>query len=120
MVYKGQKPPIVPWLLQREYAQHRSIDAGLPLDFRDWRDEQRRKVSRLKRANGRHVVRMVIHPDELAAWSRQTGRRLNEETRTALAEELWSAGVGRARRSTRANNEVITIKDNTEVEQPTR
>ena len=109
MVYKGQKPPIVAWLLEREYAQHRALDAALPPDFREWRNEQRWRVTRLRKANGRSVVRMVIHPIELAAWARQTGRQPNETSRTALAEELWASGVGRPSRSRRSDPEVRDI-----------
>ena len=101
MLYKGEIPPIVPWLLEREYAQHQRIDPGLPPSFRAWRDQQLQKVSTLKRAGGRKIVRMVVHPDELKAWASRAGQSVGEEIRTVFAEQLWLSGIGRRRTGTR-------------------
>ena len=107
MLYKGEIPPIVPWLLEREYAQHQAIDAGLPVSFRIWRDQQLWKVQGLKRQAGRKVVRMVVHPEELAAWASSAGQSISEEIRTAFAEQLWLSGVGRMRKGTRGKTHVV-------------
>lgn len=113
MLYKGEIPPIVPWLLEREYAQHQSIDPELPPSFRGWRDQQLWKVATLKRARGRKIVRMVVHPDELKAWASQAGQSVSEEIRMVFAERLWLSGIGRRRTGTRGRTHAADAAQST-------
>ena len=88
---------IVPWLLEREYARHRSLDPTLPAAFYEWRTRQLHEADRLARRDGAQVVRMVIHPVELEAWARRNRRTVVELARTTFANALWDAGIGRPR-----------------------
>ena len=90
---------VVPWLLEREYAQHRSLDPALPETFRQWLNRQHREVARLKKLYGGTVTKLVIHPAELETWARQTKCQLSEAARAAFASELWATGIGRPRAS---------------------
>jgi hypothetical protein len=84
---------VLPWLLEREYRQHRSLDpTGLPKTFIAWRKEARARAARLARLRIGRVVRVVIHPGELESWARQNGRPVNDETRLSLAELIWRLG----------------------------
>jgi hypothetical protein len=75
----------VPWFLEREYPQHRRLDPqGLPPTFAMWR-ARARKLARL--TEGR-AVRVIIHPGELEAWTRQIGCTVNDEARSAFAKIL--------------------------------
>ena len=91
-------PIIVSWLLEREYARHRSLDPTLPAAFDEWRTRQWHEADRLARRDGAHVVRMVIHPVELEAWARRHRCIVDELARATFAKALWKAGIGRGSR----------------------
>jgi hypothetical protein len=81
---------IVPWLLEREYRQHRALDpTGLPKTFDAWRKEAQAHAIGLARLRVRRVVQVVIHPGELEAWARQAGRPVDDEARFNFAEIVW-------------------------------
>jgi hypothetical protein len=83
----------MPWLLEREYRQHRGLDpTGLPKTFVAWRKEARVRAIKLARLHIGRVVRVVIHPGELEAWARQTGRPVDDEARFSFAEIVWRRG----------------------------
>jgi hypothetical protein len=79
-----------PWFLAREYRQHRSLDPeGLPPTFAEWRQTASARAAQLARLTKGHIVPVVIHPGELEAWVRQTGRVVDDGARSAFAEALW-------------------------------
>ena len=81
---------VVPWLLEREYRQHRMLDVeGLPPTFEAWHAiaiawAERRCFGRRQR-----TARVVVHPAELEAWARATGRRIDEQARQEFAQMIW-------------------------------
>ena len=84
---------VIPWLLPREYRQHRILDReGLPPTFTGWHAMAIRQAARVAQT-GRHprIVRVVVHPAELEAWSQETRRRVDSQTRLDFAETLWRA-----------------------------
>jgi hypothetical protein len=84
----------VPWFLEREYRQHRSLDPrGLPETFAEWRQTAIIRAGPLAWSTKRRIVRVVIHPGELEAWARQSGRTVDDEARSAFAKALWLAVV---------------------------
>jgi hypothetical protein len=85
----GPKFP-APWFLKREYRQHRSLDPeGLPPTFAEWLQTASARAAQLARLTKGHIVPVVIHPGELEAWVRQTGRVVDDGARSAFAEALW-------------------------------
>ena len=89
---------VIPWLLEREYQQHRNLDYyGLPEAFEEWRQGANALTDQLSRVTGRRVVKVVMHPGELEEWARRTGRAVSAKMRSDFAETLWqdeSAGSG--------------------------
>jgi hypothetical protein len=89
---------VVPWLLEREYRRHRVLDAELPLTYAkrlaslDKRLEQEADEPK----HGR-IVKVVIHPAEIATWARREGREVNERYRSDYADLLWRIDDGRRR-----------------------
>ena len=54
---------VIPWLLVREYQQHRNLDYyGLPETFEEWREAANALANQLARVTGRRIVKVVIHP----------------------------------------------------------
>ena len=87
---------VVPWLLEREYRQHRGLDPeGLPETFDEWHEIAQRLTSLLLRTTGKRVVKMVIHAGELETWARMTGCQIDRHSRIAYARKLWNEGGGR-------------------------
>jgi hypothetical protein len=88
---------VIPWLLEREYQQHRNLDYyGLPETFGAWREAAGKLAAQLSRVTGRRVVKVVIHPGELEEWARRTGRAVSAKRRSDFAEALWrveNAGI---------------------------
>jgi hypothetical protein len=83
---------VIPWLLEREYQQHRNLDYyGLPETFEAWQEIASALADQLSRVIGRRVVKVVIHPGELEEWARRKGRAVSTEARTDLARTLWRA-----------------------------
>ena len=65
----------MPWLLEREYRQHRNLDfEGLPETFAVWR-ETASDAGYRARARRRRVVKVVIYPGELEEWEWRLGRQ---------------------------------------------
>jgi hypothetical protein len=84
---------IIPWLLEREYRQHRGLDpTGLPKTFVSWRKEAQARAVRMARLRVGRVVRVVIHPGELEAWARHAERPVDDEARFNFAEIVWRRG----------------------------
>jgi hypothetical protein len=84
---------VIPWLLPREYRQHRILDPdGLTPTFKGWHAVAIRQATREARAGRRpRIVKVVIHPAELEAWSRETGCRIDGQTRADFLEMVWQA-----------------------------
>jgi hypothetical protein len=86
---------VMPWLLEREYRQHRNLDYdGLPETFAVWRETASIAGSHV-RAGHRRVVKVIIHPGELEEWARQTGQAVSARARSDFAEMLWQVEMGR-------------------------
>jgi hypothetical protein len=86
---------VMPWLLEREYRQHRNLDYyGLPETFEVWR-ETASIAGYPVRARHKRVVKVIIHPGELEEWARQTGQTVSARARSDFAEMLWQAELGR-------------------------
>jgi hypothetical protein len=82
----------IPWLLEREYQQHRNLDYyGLPETFEAWQEIASALADQLSRVTGRRVVKVMIHPGELEEWARRKGRAVNTEVRADFARTLWRA-----------------------------
>jgi hypothetical protein len=88
---------VIPWLLKREYQQHRNLDYyGLPETFEEWRGIANALADQLSRVTGRRVVKVVLHPGELEEWARRKGQAVSAKVRSDFAETLWlaeSAGI---------------------------
>ena len=83
---------VIPWLLAREYQQHRNLDYyGLPETFEAWRDVASALADQLSRVTGRRAVKVVLHPGELEEWARRKGRAVSTEVRADFARTLWRA-----------------------------
>lgn len=86
---------VMPWLLEREYQQHRNLDyQGLPETFAVWHETASVAGYRV-RASHRRVVKVIIHPGELEEWARQTGQAVSSQARSDFAERLWQAETSR-------------------------
>ncbi len=86
---------VMPWLLEREYRQHRNLDySGLPKSFAVWR-ETASMAGYHARVRRQRVVKVIIHPGELEEWARQTGQAVSARARTDFAQLLWLAEIGR-------------------------
>jgi hypothetical protein len=83
---------VIPWLLEREYQQHRNLDYyGLPETFEAWRETASALAEQLSRLTGRRLVKVVIHPGELEEFARRTGLGVSVKVRSEFAEALWRA-----------------------------
>ena len=83
---------VIPWLLEREYQQHRNLDYyGLPETFEEWRETASVLADQLSRVTRRRVVKVVIHPGELEEWARRKGQAVSAQVRSDFAETLWRA-----------------------------
>jgi hypothetical protein len=87
---------VVPWLLEREYRRHRVLDADLPLTYAKWLAslDKRLEQEADEPKHGR-IVKVVIHPAEIATWARREGREVNERSRSDYADLLWRIDDGR-------------------------
>ena len=84
----GSRPmvQVMPWLLEREYQQHRNLDYyGLPETFAAWQELASALAGKLSRVTGRRVVKVVIHPGELEEWARRKGRAVDARVRSDFA-----------------------------------
>jgi hypothetical protein len=81
---------VIPWLLEREYPQHRRLDpTGLPKTFVEWRNAAQARAARMTRLSVGCVARVVIHPSELETWARQAGYPIDDDARFSFAEIVW-------------------------------
>src|SRR5262245_39113263 len=88
---------VVPWLLEREYTRHRTLDPSLPVLFKDWREHCLSEIDTLKKTQSGRIVRFVVHPGELEAWTGSCGRAVDAAAREDFARALLDAGRGRYR-----------------------
>jgi hypothetical protein len=83
---------VVPWLLEREYQQHRNLDYyGMPETFDEWRATASALADQLAPVTGRRVVRVVIHPGELEESTRRNGQAVSAQARSDFAGTIWLA-----------------------------
>jgi hypothetical protein len=83
---------VVPWLLEREYQQHRNLDHdGLPETFAAWHEIADAQAEQLFCETGRRIVKVVVHPGELEEWARRTEQVVSAQVRSDFAEILWHA-----------------------------
>ena len=83
---------VIPWLLEREYRQHRSLDQrDLPDRYSEWLTKLTRVVAELAET-GRRVVKMVVHPGELELWAQQSSLSVNDATRRMFAASRYLFG----------------------------
>jgi hypothetical protein len=81
---------VIPYLLEREYQQHRNLDYyGLPATFEEGREAANALAYQLSRVTGRRVVKVVIHPGELEEWARREGFAVSAKVRLNFAATLW-------------------------------
>jgi hypothetical protein len=81
---------VIPWLLEREYQQHRNLDYyGLPEVFEEWREAANVLNEQLARVTRRRVMKVVIHPGELEEWARRKGLTVSAKVRSDFAGSLW-------------------------------
>jgi hypothetical protein len=86
----------MPWLLEREYPQHRNLDPeGLPMTFEEWRQQADVRALELRALHLGRVMRIVIHPGELETWAIQAGRMVDDAARLAFARAVWSSEARR-------------------------
>ena len=80
---------VIPWLLEREYQQHRNLDYyGLPETFEEWRETASVLADQLSRVTRRRVVKVVIHPGELEEWARRKGQAVSAQMRSDFARAV--------------------------------
>jgi hypothetical protein len=83
---------VIPWLLAREYQQHRNLDYyGLPETFEEWRETASALADQLSRVTRRRLVKVVIHPGELEEWARRKGQAVSAQMRSDFARAVWRA-----------------------------
>jgi hypothetical protein len=85
---------VVSWLLKREYRQHRALDPALPLTYTKWLATTDRLQQETDRKRER-VVKVVIHPGEIATWAYREGREVNERARSDYAVFMWRLETNR-------------------------
>jgi hypothetical protein len=82
---------VVPWLLEREYRQHRLLDSKLPATFAAWRAAAGAPLEREGCELSARTVKMVVHPAEVEAWARRVRCEIDDAARSDLARLLWQA-----------------------------
>ena len=85
---------VVSWLLEREYRQHRALDPALPLTYTKWLATTDRLQQEIDEKRER-VVKVVIHPGEIATWAYREGREVNERARSDYAVFMWRLETNR-------------------------
>jgi len=81
----------VPWLLEREYRQHRLLDRRLPATFAAWRAAAGAPLEREGCELSARTMKMVVHPAEVEAWARRVRCEIDDAARSDLARLLWQA-----------------------------
>jgi hypothetical protein len=82
---------VVPWLLEREYRQHRLLDSELPATFAAWRAAAGARLEREGCELSTRTVKMVVHPAEVEAWAQRVRCEIDDTARSDLARLLWQA-----------------------------
>lgn len=73
------------WFTRENFAAHKALDPkGLHATFDEWLHQAEGKLEELKR-HGIVVRPVVIDPNELAAWCRSEGRKVDGAARAAFA-----------------------------------
>jgi len=84
------------WFTPATYAAHRRLDpAGLPRRFDQWR-RRAEEIERIAETQGLTVRRVLLDPQQLAAWCEAHGTDVNSQTRAAFAATLDSRQQGEA------------------------
>jgi hypothetical protein len=78
------KSKIGPAIRDEDYQTFREICSDLPETFGEW-TKNAADIDRRLRARGIVVDRIVIKPDEFAAWTRERGLSRDELARRAFA-----------------------------------
>jgi hypothetical protein len=91
---------VVPWLLEREYQQHRNLDHdGLPETFAAWHEIADAQAEQLSCETGRRIVKVVVHPGELEEWARRRKLVVNSRLRSDFADMLWQVEAHTGKRT---------------------
>jgi hypothetical protein len=88
---------VVSWLLEREYRQHRVLDAELPTTYSRWLTNVDARLQRETGETRQRIVKVVIHPAEIETWAHHAGRQVNDGARLDFADSLWRKDDGRRR-----------------------
>jgi hypothetical protein len=83
---------VASWLLEREYRQHRALDAELPATYRKWMASLDKHLQQGADEEKRRIIKMVVHPAEIENWARHAGRQVNEQTRSDFVVLMWQKG----------------------------
>jgi hypothetical protein len=94
---QGRAVLVVSWILEREYRQHRVLDAELPATYTKWLASLDKRLRQEADEPNRRIIKMVIHPAEIETWARREGREVNERTRSDYAALMWRAADARRR-----------------------
>jgi hypothetical protein len=62
---------VVSWLLEREYRQHRTLDADLPATYTKWLANLDKRLQQEADEANRRIIKMVVHPAEIENWARR-------------------------------------------------
>ena len=81
---------IIPWLRERDYAQHRDLDPGLPDTYRKWERMQAREYRRLQQLGEGPVLPVMVCPIDLERWADAVQREVDEQARIDFAKERWA------------------------------
>jgi len=72
------------WLTPANYDRAVALsDDGMPASYEAWREKIDRVIGGLPA--GVEVVRVEVDPDEVAAWCRANGRKVDTNSRSAFA-----------------------------------
>jgi hypothetical protein len=80
---------VISWLLEREYRQHRALDAEVPTTYTKWLGSLNNRLQQDVNEKNQRIIKMVIHPAEIERWARREGRQVNERARSDYAALMW-------------------------------
>ncbi len=76
------------WFTPATFAAHRRIGPdGLPQNFDEWQ-RRTQEARQACREIGVRVIQVEIDAEDCAAWCRQRGARIDDDTRLAFAQEV--------------------------------
>jgi hypothetical protein len=96
---------VVPWLLEREYRQHRALDDELPATYAKWLVTVDARLEREAGETRLRIVKVVIHPGEIETWASNTGRPYQPTCPTRATRKA----VSRTRSDSRGRGIVLGI-----------